>query len=72
MSAYELVQRHVEAAVAEAAGQSIGADVVARNLVYEAVRLFKAGGRSIEDIAAELTSTAENLDEDEAIGFMRP
>lgn len=72
MSAYELVARHVAAAVAEAASQSIASDVVARNLIYEAVRLFKEGGRPLGDIAAELISTAENLDEDEAIAFMRP
>ena len=72
MSAYALVARHVEATIAEAASQSISGDVVARNLVTEAVRIFKQQGRPLADIAAELIATAENLDEDEAIAFMRP
>ncbi|HEX2886453.1 hypothetical protein [Vineibacter terrae] len=72
MSAYALVAKHVAATLAEAATQSISPDVVARNLVLEAVRIFKQEGRPLADIAAELIATAENLDEDEAIGFMRP
>ncbi|HKU95708.1 MAG TPA: hypothetical protein VJR58_10550 [Vineibacter sp.] len=72
MSAYALVAKHVEATLAEAASQSISADVVARNLIAEAVRIFKQQGRPLADIAAELVATAENLDDDEAMGFMRP
>lgn len=72
MSAYVLVSRHVEATLAEAAAQSISADVVARNLIMEAVRIFKQHGRPLADIAAELTATAENLDEDDPVAFMRP
>lgn len=72
MSAYALIAKHVDAALAEAASQSISADVVARNLLAEAVRIFKQQGRPLADIAAELVATAENLDDDEAMGFMRP
>jgi hypothetical protein len=72
VSAYELVARHVTAALAEAATRSIAPDVVARNLMSEAVRIFKREGRPLSDIAAELIATAENLDEDEGIAFMRP
>jgi nucleoside diphosphate kinase len=72
MSPYELVSKHVNAALAEAASRSISPDVVARNLVTEAVRIFKQQGRPLADIAAELTATAENLDDDEALAFMRP
>ncbi|TWT05049.1 hypothetical protein [Reyranella sp. CPCC 100927] len=72
MSAYALIAKHVDAALAEAASQSISADVVARNLLAEAVRIFKQEGRPLDDIAAELVATAENLDDDEAMGFMRP
>ncbi len=71
MSAYQLVARHVEAALAEAAAQSIDSDVVARCLLSEAVRLFKQK-RSNDDIAAELTGLADNLDEDNPLVFMRP
>ncbi|HJQ60303.1 MAG TPA: hypothetical protein VJ890_25585 [Vineibacter sp.] len=72
MSAYEIVSRHVAAALTEAAENSVSADVVARNLVTEAVRIFKQDGRPLDDIAAELVATAENLDEDAVYTFMRP
>jgi hypothetical protein len=71
MSAYQMVSRHVEAALAEAAGHSIEDDVVARCLLSEAVRIFKRR-RSDQDIAAELTGLADNLDEDNPLVFMRP
>lgn len=72
MSAYQLVARHVEAALAEATAKSLDADVVGRALVAEAIRLFRSAGRSNPDIAAELTASAENLDDDEPMAFMRP
>jgi hypothetical protein len=72
MSAYEMVSRHVQAALAEAASQSVSEDVVARCLLSEAIRLFKAAARSNDDIAAELTAAAENLDDDTPLVFMRP
>jgi len=71
MSAYQMVSRHVEAALAEAAGRSVSDDVVARCLLSEAIRLFKAG-RSNDDIAAELVAAADNLDDDTPLVFMRP
>lgn len=71
MSTYQLVARHVEAALQEAAAQSIGPDVVARSLLSEAIRLFKQE-RSNEDIAAELTAAADNLDDDNPLIFIRP
>ena len=72
MSAYEMVARHVQTALAEAAKQSISDDVVARCLLSEAIRLFKAAARSNDDIAAELTAAADNLDDDTPLVFMRP
>jgi hypothetical protein len=71
MSTHQLVARHVEAALTEAAGRKIGEDVVARCLLSEAIRLFKQA-RSNEDIAAELTAAADNLDDDSPLVFMRP
>jgi hypothetical protein len=71
MSTHEMVARHVEAALAEAAAQSIAADVVARCLLSEAIRLFKHS-RSNDDIAAELAAAADNLDEDSPLIFIRP
>lgn len=71
MSTYELVARHVAAALKEAESQSIASDVVARCLLSEAIRLFRKD-RTIEDIAAELTAAADNLDEDAPLAFIRP
>lgn len=71
MSPHDLVARHVTAALAEAQARSIDSDVVARCLLSEAIRLFRQH-RSIEDIAAELTASADNLDEDEPLAFIRP
>jgi hypothetical protein len=71
MSTSQLVSRHVEAALEEAAGRSIGEDVVARCLLSEAIRIFKRS-RTNEDIAAELVASADNLDDDSPLVFMRP
>jgi hypothetical protein len=71
MSTHAVVARHVAAALKEAETQSISSDVVARCLLSEAIRLFRQD-RSIEDIAAELTAAADNLDEDAPLAFIRP
>lgn len=71
MSTYQMVSRHVEAALAEAAGKGVSDDVVARNLLSEAIRIFRRS-RSNDDIAAELTAAADNLDEDAPLSFIRP
>ena len=71
MSSYEMVSRHVEAALKEAAACSISSDVVARCLLSEAIRLFKRE-RSHDDIAQELMAAADNLDEDAPLAFIRP
>ena len=71
MSTYQLVSKHVEAALSEGTGQSIADDVIARCLLSEAIRIFKRS-RSDQDIAAELVAAADNLDEDSPLVFMRP
>ncbi len=71
MSAHQLVASHVEAALREAATRNISNDVVARCLLSEAIRLFK-NDRPNDDIAAELTAAADNLDEETPFVFMRP
>ena len=71
MSAHQLVASHVEAALKEATARHISNDVVARCLLSEAIRLFRSG-RSNDDIAAELTAAADNLDDDNPLIFIRP
>jgi len=71
MSAHQLVASHVKAALKEAANHGISSDVVARCLLSEAIRLFK-NERPNDDIAAELTAAADNLDDDNPLIFIRP
>jgi hypothetical protein len=71
MSTYQLVSRHIEAALSEATAKGISDDVVARCLLSEAIRIFKRS-RPNDDIAAELTAAADNLDDDSPLIFMRP
>ena len=71
MGTHELVARHVAAALQEATARSISSDVVARCLLSEAIRIFRQQ-RSIDDVAAELTAAADNLDEDAPLAFIRP
>ena len=71
MSAHQLVARHTETALSEAAAQGIADDVVARCLLSEAIRIFKRG-RPDDDIAAELIAAADNLDDESPLIFMRP
>ena len=69
-SAYELVNRHVEALLAEAAASSVAPETVASNLITEAVRILKQH-RAPADIASELTFAIENIEERD-YEFMRP
>jgi len=72
VSATELVAGHVAGALAAAQAKGVETDTVARCLLSEAIRLFRKAGRSTDDIAAELTALADNLDEDATYGFIRP
>ena len=67
----QLVNCHLEALLTEAAADKVPEDLLGRLLVEAAVGLWR-NGRSIEDIAAELRYTADNLDPDAEYPFMRP
>ena len=71
MSPSEMVARHVEAALLDAASHSMSSDVVARCFLSAAIRIYQQQ-RSSSDIAAELTAAIDNLDEDEPLAFIRP
>ncbi len=70
-TAREIATKHMEAALAEAKAENVPAETVARVLLEKVTHTFKES-RSLEDIASELTSTAENLDPDTDYAFMRP
>ncbi|MBX3455010.1 hypothetical protein [Ferrovibrio sp.] len=69
-SPYQIANRHVEAALAEASRHSIPADTLATNLIAEAVRLLKTS-RSVDDIRSELAFAMDNIEEQD-FTFMRP
>jgi hypothetical protein len=70
MSNWEMVHRHVEAALAEASTRGTPPDAVASLLISEAIRILKAS-RPVDDIRAELQFAIENLT-DRDYEFMRP
>jgi hypothetical protein len=69
-SPYELVHRHVEAALADAATAAIAPETAGSALLAEAIRILKAH-RSPADVKSELLFAIENL-EDRDYEFMRP
>ena len=66
-----IVKRHLDAAWEEAAGRGIPAETIARSLFSFVLQIYKET-RGPADIAEELRSAAENLDDDEEYPFMRP
>lgn len=70
MSAYQLVNKHVEAALAEAKAAGMAPETIASNLLAEAVRILKQH-RPLDNVRSELQFAIENL-EDRDYEFMRP
>ena len=67
----ELVNSHLETLLADAAAKSVPEDLIGRLLVGAAIGIWRKS-RSVQDIAAELEFTIENLDPDVEYPFMRP
>ena len=67
----EIVARHVEAMLAEAAAQKLPTDVIGRELLAHVIRIYSLT-RPYDDIAAELQFAAENVDPDTEFAFVRP
>ena len=67
----DLVTTYVEKMLADAREQNIPTDLIGRELINEAIRIYQME-RSVEDIAQELSFVAENLDPDTEFTFMRP
>ena len=70
-TARQIATKHMDAALAEAERERLPAESIARVMLEKVLHIHKET-RSIEDIAAELTSAAENLDPDTDYTFMRP
>lgn len=71
MNDRELVKKHLDTLLEEAAQQEVPNDILGRLLLEAAVDLWRRD-RSCEDISSELEFTAENLDPDQTFAFMRP
>lgn len=67
----EIVEKHVQAALSEAAEAGHPRDSVARVLFDEVIKLYRMD-RDPDDIAGELMAAAENMDAGDGIAFMRP
>ena len=67
----ELVNSHLATLLADAATKGVPEDLIGRLLVGAAIGIWRKS-RSIQDIAAELEFTVENLDPDVEYPFMRP
>ncbi|MEP2830203.1 hypothetical protein [Parvibaculum sp.] len=70
-TARDIIEPHIEAALAEAAEKKISADAMAR-IMFEKVLHIWREARAPEDIKAELMEAADHLDPDEDFMFMRP
>lgn len=71
MSERAIIRRHLGALLEEAHEARIPTDVVGRMLLDEVLELWRQS-RPLEDIAAELRYTIENLDPDIDYPFIRP
>tara|TARA_Y100000589_G_scaffold296911_1_gene304338 strand:- start:239 stop:457 length:219 start_codon:yes stop_codon:yes gene_type:complete len=70
-TARDIIEPHIEAALAEAAEKKISSDAMAR-IMFEKVLHIWRDVRAPEDIKAELMEVADHLDPDEDFMFMRP
>ena len=67
----EIVRRHVQSAIAEAAGAGIAADQVGRTLLDVAAEIL-GRDRSPQEVAEEMMFIARNIGDEEDHSFMRP
>lgn len=70
-TARDIIEPHIEAALAEAAEKQISTDAMARIMFEQALRIWRET-RTPEDIRTEILEAADHLDPDEDFGFMRP
>ena len=71
MGAKQIVDKHFEAALAEAEASGVAADTLARYMLSRVVAAFLAT-RPLKDVQDELIAAAENADPDTDHMFMRP
>ncbi len=70
-SAFEISSKFMQAAIAEGEAAKIPADVIARAFLERVLEVYRQG-RTIDDIASELSFHIDNLDPEGDHMFMRP
>jgi len=68
---YELASEQIIGIFEEADAANLSTDVLGRALINEVIKVWMKR-RSMEDVAAELRFTADNLDPNQDYEFMRP
>lgn len=71
MSAFDIAEKHFDAALAEAKAGGFDTDATARHLLGLVIAQYLQT-RSVKDVQSELTYLAENCDPDTDYVFMRP
>ncbi|MBS0274711.1 MAG: hypothetical protein JSR55_09985 [Proteobacteria bacterium] len=71
MQAFEIAQKHFDAAMGDARNMSVDPDAVARQFLSLVVRKYLET-RPVNDVQSELRFVAENCDPDTDYIFMRP
>lgn len=71
MGAKQIVDKHFQAALAEAEAEGVASDTLARYMLSRVVEAFLAT-RPLKDVQAELMAAADNADPDTDFMFMRP
>jgi hypothetical protein len=68
---YEFAREQITGIFEEADAANLSADVLGRALINEVIKVWMKH-RSMDDVAAELRFTADNLDPNQDYEFMRP
>lgn len=69
--AFSLAQKHLDQAVAEAAGNNIDPNSMGQALIWKVIELYKANGRLSCDIVDEIQYTLDNIDDDNTFHVSR-
>lgn len=69
--AYSLAQKHLDAAVSEAAAENVDSSTLGQALVWKIIELYKKDGRSSKDIVSEIQYTLDNIEDDNTFHVSR-
>ncbi len=67
MGAYQIAAEHLEAGVKAAEAENIDSNQYGQALIWLALKMYAASGRSAADIRSEIMFTLDNYDDDDPI-----